>query len=67
MSQDAWAKFWQVWIWMQVGIGVPATVWFTIGGVQDLRELFQSLRTLERDVRDDGRVEHHHLASEADS
>jgi SSS family solute:Na+ symporter len=66
IGQDAWARFWHLWMWMQLGIGVPATIWFTIGGIRDLRELFRSLRTLDRDDRDDGRVVGHHLASESD-
>lgn len=64
MSDDAWATFWHVWVWTLVIIGIPATIWFTIGGIYDMRKLFRRLATLERDARDDGRVVRHHLPGE---
>jgi hypothetical protein len=40
-------------------------VWFTIGGLIDLRAFFHALKTMKRDARDDGRVvAHHNLADE---
>jgi len=67
MSDDAWARFWRFWLILQIAIGIPATIWFTIGGIRDLRRLFVSLKTIKRDERDDGRVVHHHLATETDA
>lgn len=66
MSDDSWAVFWRVWVWMQIGIGVPTTVWFTIGGISDLRKLFGRLTTLQRDDRDDGRVVHEDMLTDED-
>lgn len=66
MSDDAWAVFWRVWIWMQIGIGLPATVWFTIGGISDLRKMFKRLSELERDACDDGRVVHKQMLEGGD-
>ncbi len=40
-------------------ISVPATIWFTIGGIHDIKALFHSLTTVVRDVDDNGRVVHH--------
>jgi SSS family solute:Na+ symporter len=37
-------------------IGVVTSVWFTWGGVRDLRRLFRSLRSVKRDALDDGTV-----------
>ena len=51
-----WNKFWHVWIYVQIGVGIPAMVWFTIGGVRDIRAVFQRLATSERDATDDGTV-----------
>lgn len=53
----SWAHFW---LWF--GFIIPACftiitfVWFTIGGFRDLRAFFHALRTLTRDVHDDGSV-----------
>jgi SSS family solute:Na+ symporter len=51
-----WNSFWHVWIYVQIGVGIPAMVWFTIGGVRDIRAVFQRLATSERDATDDGTV-----------
>ena len=37
-------------------IGVVSTVWFTLGGIRDLRRLFRDLARHEANVLDDGRV-----------
>lgn len=62
----AWSRFWHGWIWFHLVIGTPAIIWFTIGGIKDIRALFRRLATLQRNDADDGRVVHHHLATEAD-
>lgn len=55
-SIAAWTRFWGVWVAIAVVAAVFTTVWFFIGGLLDLRDLFQTLATLKRDDRDDGRV-----------
>lgn len=64
VTEDSWAKFWHVWIWLQLIIGIPITVWFTLGGIRDIRRVFARLATLERNDLDDGRVVDHHVAGE---
>jgi len=66
IPDSLWGTFWQVWLYMQVGVGVPALIWFTIGSVFDMKKVFQRLATLQRDDTDDGRVVRHHLPGEAD-
>ena len=51
-----WTVFWPTFIWIQVAISVPATIWFTVGGIKDIRELFAALKTATRNHDDDGRV-----------
>ena len=46
-------------------VAVISTVWFTIGGIVDLRRLFQRLEEKEENVLDDGRVIGHMNADDA--
>ena len=40
--------------------------WSNIGGVRDIKDMFRTLRTPDRNMLDDGRVvDHHSLADEA--
>jgi len=52
-----WLSYWHyAGIFLPIVIGSITSVWFTIGGVIDLRKLFRRLKTLQRDPTDDGRV-----------
>ena len=52
-----WSKYWLV-----AGVGVPfaialaTLIWFGIGGVKDIFAFFHALRTMDRDVNDNGTV-----------
>ena len=45
-------------------IAMGTLIWFGIGGILDIREFLRALRTMKRDVRDDGRVVDSHNASD---
>ena len=64
ISIEWWVWFWIVWIWIQVVAGVIATVWFSIGGVLDIRSVLHRLSTLQRDERDDGTIVGRHMAAD---
>ena len=52
-----WSQYWRVTaVLVPLIIGAGTAVWFTWGGLRDLRRLFRSLRTVQRDARDDGTV-----------
>jgi SSS family solute:Na+ symporter len=53
---DAWLTFWHWRIWLMIVAAAFATVVLAVGGVRDLRKLFDRLRNLERDDLDDGIV-----------
>jgi SSS family solute:Na+ symporter len=57
-SSEWWAKFWQFYLMLQFVIGIPATIWFTVGGIHDIKALFKALETTVRDPTDDGSVRH---------
>ena len=54
LSAAAWASFWHFFIWMVVALASFTAIWFTCGGLIDLRQMFQRLKTLTRDPHDDG-------------
>ena len=59
VSDASWAVFWRWFVLAQFIAGGAVFVWFTCGGVRDLRRMFARLRTLERDAADDGIVRQH--------
>jgi SSS family solute:Na+ symporter len=58
ISDAFWAPFWRTYIILLMVQCVPVSIWFTIGGVKDIRDLLQRLETAKRDPLDDGRVSH---------
>ena len=56
LPTDFWSDFWYLWIWINLIIGIPVTLWLAIGGARDINRLIWRLRTSERDVHDDGTV-----------
>lgn len=61
-----WSSFWQI-----TGIGLPicfsviTAIWFTWGGVRDIRDLFRRLREQKENPLDDGTVVNHQNMDEA--
>ena len=66
IPDEWWSTFWRVWLYIQVAVGIPATLWFIVGGIRDMRGVFHRLRTLPRDETDDGRVVGHHLPGDVE-
>lgn len=59
-SNEAWASyFWIMGILFPLIVGVITSIWFTWGGVRDLRVLFRRLSVARLNVLDDGRVVNH--------
>lgn len=54
---EEWFRWWRYYdINLGIGVGLVTTVWFTWGGTRDLLRLFRSLKTLDHQAGDDGRV-----------
>jgi SSS family solute:Na+ symporter len=56
VDDASWATFWRWYVMVQFAVAGVVFVWFTLGGLADLRRMFARLRTLERDAEDDGFV-----------
>lgn len=59
-SNDNWLSYWHV---TAIGLAIVMTVvtgiWFTWGGIRDIRALFRSLKTYKVDDSDNGTVKQH--------
>ena len=55
-GERGWLGFWHVYLWILAGLAIFSTVWFTAGGISDIRRFFHQLRTQARDDSDDGFV-----------
>ncbi len=64
VSDDAWANFWWWKVVITVVIGIGTTVWFFLGGIHDMFDLFRTLKTAKRDNLDIGMVVGDHDLSE---
>jgi len=58
VSDQAWTTYWHANLLICAVLAFPSTVWFTIGGVIDIKALLKHLDTAVRDHTDDGRVIH---------
>ncbi|MBI5060383.1 sodium:solute symporter [candidate division KSB1 bacterium] len=56
VSDSAWLTFWRTFILVNVAASLLIIVWFTVGGLRDLKEMLRLLRTMKRDHGDDGFV-----------
>jgi SSS family solute:Na+ symporter len=64
VPDSAWATFWGWNTVITLILGVATTIWFFIGGVFDVRDMFQTLRSAKREMLDDGMVVDHHNQDE---
>jgi len=51
-----WAMWWRIQVTITVCVGVITVIWFLWGGFKDMAEMFRRLRTVSRDLQDDGTV-----------
>jgi SSS family solute:Na+ symporter len=49
-----WLGFWHTKLWIEMAVAAVVIVWFTIGGVRDVRALLRALAVKDRDDTDDG-------------
>lgn len=64
VSDKVWGNYWYWYIVISIILGVVITVWFVIGGISNIKDMFAKLRVAERNVLDDGMVVNHHNLAE---
>ena len=57
ISDSGWSNIWHLFIWMTIIISSATTLWFTIGGIKDIKTMFHLLGNTVRDKNDDGSVD----------
>lgn len=59
LGKHGWAVMW-LWIKLIIPmlIALVTLVWFSVGGIKDMKDFFRIMKTRERDEHDDGTVHH---------
>jgi SSS family solute:Na+ symporter len=52
-----WMSFWKTYVMIYLVASILVIVWFSMGGIVDLRQMIRTLRTMKRDHTDSGFVE----------
>ena len=56
VSDSSWMKYWEYYIYLNMVVSIIIIVWFTMGGISDLKQMISSLQSDHRDHGDDGWV-----------
>lgn len=60
VRNESWMHFWKIYTWIYLVTSILVTIWFTLGGIGNLKEMIHSLRTMVRDHKDSGFVGKEH-------
>ncbi len=63
-SDAGWSTYWWWHITVTLVLGIGTTIWFLIGGIVDVKDLFKTLSSAKRDLLDVGMVVDHHNLGE---
>ncbi|MEN8255829.1 MAG: sodium:solute symporter, partial [Verrucomicrobiota bacterium] len=58
IPDTAWVTYWKFHLWAFFLLSAITAVWFLVGGLRDLREMFRRLSAVKLDEADDGVVAH---------
>jgi len=61
---ESWVRFWRAYVCVVLAVSATTAVWFTVGGLYDLKRMFGILACLKRDDLDDGTVAGHENVGE---
>ena len=56
ISDSSWLEFWKFFVITNLIASVFIVIWFTFGGIKDLKDMLNRLNTMVRDHSDDGTV-----------
>ncbi|HBG26672.1 MAG: hypothetical protein A2Y10_18440 [Planctomycetes bacterium GWF2_41_51] len=64
VKTQSWIVFWRYYTLLTLVLSIITTLWFTVGGLIDLKKMFNLLKTIKRNESDDGTVINHHNVGE---
>jgi SSS family solute:Na+ symporter len=56
VGNGSWMSFWKIYIWAYLIASVIVVLWFSTGGIINLKDMIKQLKTMKRDHRDSGFV-----------
>ena len=56
VSDSSWMKYWEYYIYLNMAVSIIIIVWFTVGGISDLKHMISNLKSDYRNHKDDGWV-----------
>lgn len=59
VPDSAWMNFWKIFILINVAASIVVIVWFSIGGMRDLKDMLHRLKTMVRNHQDSGYIDRH--------
>lgn len=65
IADSSWLSFWKIFILTNLAVSTIIVIWFTIGGVKDFKDMVHRLKTMVRDHKDDGSVQHNDVSEDA--
>jgi hypothetical protein len=57
VADPAWMRFWRTYTLIMLAVSIAVIVWFSAGGVKNLKDMIASLKVMKRDHADTGFVE----------
>jgi len=56
VGNGSWMSFWKIYVWAYLIASVIVVIWFSTGGIINLKDMIKQLKTMKRDHRDSGFV-----------
>jgi hypothetical protein len=57
VSTAAWLGFWKTYTLIMLAVSIVVIVWFSAGGLVNLKEMIATLKVMKRDHSDDGFID----------
>ena len=64
MNDQRWLTWWLIGLLVWLSVGTIGVIWVSIGGLIDLKKMYQKLAKIKRNALDDGSVEGDHLLAD---
>ncbi len=56
VQDSTWLSYWKYYVIIYALVSAAVVIWFTVGGIVDMKSMFKKLSVMKRDDADDGFV-----------